>query len=273
MKLSTDDAALYYKLTWPLHFYVNQRLKILPRVSTLEAYVECDYEDKLKVRNALYEHVELIDAFLNENPAQFTSDEITLVRDWKNFVAGDFYIERFLSRGAILIYSHEPPQVYLVLGLMESIEEMLGGYYPLPLMIKTVLLPFKGHIIYDGLLQSYNVFFGSGIKGDLKETYLTAKQNRRIIQVLAQSPTSDRARRKPAREWGPELEELVKAVGRLKGDKTPILSETFTLLKAGAAMARAAADDPDDLETLWKFYKRVSRAERQLEAALYRAEQ
>ncbi len=61
-------------------------------------------------------------------------------------------------------------------------------------------------------------------------------------------------------------------IGRLKGDKTPILSETFTLLKAGAAMVQAAAD-PDNLETLWKFYKRVYRAERQLEAALYRAEQ
>ena len=53
----------------------------------------------------------------------------------------------------------------------------------------------------------------------------------------------------------------------------PILSETFTLLKASIAMAQAAADDPDDLETLWKSYKRVGRAERQLETALYRAEQ
>jgi hypothetical protein len=273
MKLSTDDAALYYKLTWPLQFYVNQQLKILPRASTLEAYIECDYEDKLKVRNALYEHIELIDAFLNENPAQFTPAEIALARHWKNFVAGDFYIERFLSKGAILIRGQEPPQVYLVLGLMEGIEEMLGKYYPLPLMIKTVLLPFKGQIIYDGLLQSYNVFFGGGIKGSLKETYLTAKQNGRIIQSLDQPPSRDRARRKPMRDWEAELEELVKAVNRFKGDKTPILSETFTLLKASTAMAQAAADDPDDLEALWKLFKRVSRAERQLETALYRAEQ
>ena len=36
---------------------------------------------------------------------------------------------------------------------MDSLEELLGRHYRPPVMIKTVLLPFKGQIIYDGLVQ------------------------------------------------------------------------------------------------------------------------
>ena len=276
MKISSEDVALYYKLMWPLQFYVNQKLNIFPDVASVEAYVkDYEYEDKLPVRDALYEHIELIDAFVDENPAHLTEAELAIVQSWKNFVAGDFHIERFLKKGAILIRSNDPPQVYLVLGLMDSLEEMLGYYYRPPIMIKTVLLPFRGQIIYDGLIQTYNIFFGGGIKGRLKETYMAAKQNQRIIETLdpvLQAKQQEKTRRKPARDWRPEVDELVRVVNKLKGGKVPIQSEAFRLLKASAFLAQAVAHNPDDLDALWKLDNRVFRALRQLEAALNRAE-
>jgi hypothetical protein len=36
-------------------------------------------------------------------------------------------------------------------------------------MVKAVLLPFNGQIVYDGLFQSRNIIFGGGIKSDLKQ--------------------------------------------------------------------------------------------------------
>ncbi len=36
MKLSTDDAELFFKLMWRLQFYVNQKQQILPDVNLLD---------------------------------------------------------------------------------------------------------------------------------------------------------------------------------------------------------------------------------------------
>ena len=106
MNLSPDDVALYYKLMWPLQFYVNQKLNIVPKVKSVEDYANNHaYEDKLPVRNALYEHIDLLKAFVDENPAQLSVEELTIVQTWKNYVAGDFFIERFLKAGTIF---HKP---------------------------------------------------------------------------------------------------------------------------------------------------------------------
>ena len=157
MKLSPNEVALFYKLMWPLQFYVNQQLNLLPDVDSVETYAnDYDFEEKLPVRNALYEHSELIDTFVAENPAHLTGEELALVRSWKKFVAGDFYLERFLKKGAIFIHSGKSSQVYVVLGLTESLEAMFQHYYRPPILVKTVLLPFKGRIIYDGLFPFIN---------------------------------------------------------------------------------------------------------------------
>jgi hypothetical protein len=66
MKLSLEDAELFYKLMWPLQFYVNQQRQILPNVDSLEAYIACPQPDKLQVRTALYEDIDLVDAFRRE---------------------------------------------------------------------------------------------------------------------------------------------------------------------------------------------------------------
>ncbi len=127
MKLSPAEVALYYKLMWPLQFYVNQKLNILPDVDSLEVYVEYyDSEDKLPVRNALYENPKLIEAFISENPAPLSEAELAIVQSWKNFVAGDFYVDRFLKKGAIFITAGEPSPVYVVLGLTDSLKDFFS---------------------------------------------------------------------------------------------------------------------------------------------------
>jgi len=43
---------------------------------------------------------------------------------------------------------------------------------------KFTLLPFKGHIVYDGLVSSYKISFGPGIRRSLNENFKEA-----VIQV------------------------------------------------------------------------------------------
>ncbi len=274
MKLSPEDVALFFKLMWPLQLYVNRQRNILPGVDTIEAYVKRSQDDKFQVRNNLYEHIDLLDGFVAQNPAHLSADELAIVQSWKRFVAGDFYIERFLKSGAILITASDPPRVYTVLGLTQSLEEILAYAYRPPIMVKAVLLPFKGRIIHDGLLHAYSIFFGSGIRGDLREIYMTAKQKGNIIETLDPEPEAQprKAQRKPARDWRPEIDALVQSADQLKGGQTTVQGEAFGLLKASARLAQAAVHTPGDLEALWDAEKRVHRMLQRLATALGRAE-
>jgi len=196
------------------------------------------------------------------------------VAGWKRFVAGEFMVERFLKKGAIFIAGQEPPNVYLVLGLHSSIEEILPPYGA-PYYVKAVLLPFRGRIIYDGLLEPYSLFFGSGIRGSLRETYLRAKQRGEIIETLSAPVRAGTAA--PARptgaasDLGPALDEIVSAAEKLKASNAPVASAALAVLRAGALLARDAATDPLDLTALWEHEEKVRRALIRLEKTLNRA--
>ena len=147
----------------------------------------------------------------NEND----SDKREILQSWKHCVNGQFFIERHLKSGSVFIGRPETPDtadttdngnngnkdnrsvisaakkednhdsVFLVCGLNSSIEEMFpSDYFPLPVIVKATLLPFKGRIITDGLVQRYNIFSGGGVKKMLRETYSEAKINGRIITSL-----------------------------------------------------------------------------------------
>jgi hypothetical protein len=57
-------------------------------------------------------------------------------------------------------------------------------------LVTTVLLPFRGKIIYDGLVSGYNITFGGGIKRTLNEEYKQAKEAFGIITSLGDDMAS-----------------------------------------------------------------------------------
>ena len=141
-------------------------------------------------------NIELIDAFVSENPFNLPEDELEIVRSWKDLVAGEFYVYRCLKNYTIFLTTSEPVVAYGVLSLMDSFEDLIGPR--LPHLCKTVLLPFKGQIVYDGLLAGYNITFGSGIRRRLKESYDDAKERQGIITPSRPPPSClDQPRSKP----------------------------------------------------------------------------
>ena len=130
--------------------------------------------------------MDLIDAFVSENPFNLPDEELEIVRSWKHLVAGQFYVYRCLKKYTIFLTTREPVVAYGVLSLMDSFEDLIGPR--LPHLCKTVLLPFKGQIVYDGLLAGYNITFGSGIRRRLKDSYDDAKERQGIITSLPPPP-------------------------------------------------------------------------------------
>ena len=272
MNLSKDDADLFFRLMWEVQFYVNRRLEILPGVGSVEAYQKLSSQDKIKVRDALYKHIDLLDDFIAQDPAGLSADELQIVSHWKRFVAGEFFIVRYLKRHAVFISSGKSSKVYSVLGLYDSLDVVLSGR-PLPVLAQAVLLPFKGQIIYEGLLMSRNIMFGGGIRGELNETYQTAKQNGEIIESL--EPGVEPARKpkpkKPARDWGPVLDGVVETTEQLKQADSVMQTRAFGVLKASAKLAQVAAHDPSATSDIAEQFKSVRRAVKQMETALSRA--
>ena len=141
--------------------------------------------------------------------------------------------------------------------------------------VRTVLLPFKGQIVYDGLMQPYRVIFGGGIKGELKETYLTAKQNCRVITSLGEpiyAQAGDETITLP--DNGPTITELQKMARKLRGSKDApaVWTPSFKLAQAALDLAAAAIHSPDNVADLWVEYGKVMKLTSRMENILMRAD-
>src|SRR5581483_6850341 len=87
---------------------------------------------------------------------------------WQHFIHGKFYVFRELKKYTVFLTADKKPTIaYGVLALSQPFDELVGPY--LPVLTETVLLPFKGMIVYDGLMTGYNISFGGGIKRMLNE--------------------------------------------------------------------------------------------------------
>lgn len=301
MNLPPDDANLFYEMMFPLQLHLGRRAGILKDCPDVAAYKKLPFETMLKARDALVEHPDWIDRYCEENPDGRTPDEIAILRGWKHAVAGTFVLERLLAKHAILVDDGKKPTVYGALGLLSPLDEMFPRE-ALPIMLKAVLLPFKGRVVLDGLYSLYNVRLGRGYAADYREIYLRAKQNGRIIERLAGDPwkvpgetsgtaalpgvATASAGRPPVRKGGrpkkehpdpaailsaiePELERLIPNPAG-----SPAQKAAFELLKHGALLAKCATvghDLPGALAKEWDAYNLVLKELRKVWRILKRA--
>jgi len=54
----------------------------------------------------------------------------------------------------------------------------------LPMMIETVIIPFKDKIIYDSLIQRHNVIVGKNMRQSFNEKYIEIKKKNGIKNIL-----------------------------------------------------------------------------------------
>lgn len=273
MHLSADEAALFYKLNAALLLDLNRHLHILPTIQTHQAFIDAPFADKVKLRDALYDHPELIDQFVTENPQRLLPEELAEVASWKHFVRGDFYILRFLKRHAILLDSGSPPKAYGVVGITEEIENLIPAA-ALPARVETVLLPFRGRIIYDGVIRTSSVIFGPGIQRGLNETYRVARESRGVLERLDLRDDTERVRprqrRAPQPPLLPSAERIAREVESLKGADTAAERRALAVLRAAAHLLCEIADDAEDWDQAVKDIRRTRTALTHLEREVER---
>jgi hypothetical protein len=204
------------------------------------------------------------------NPQKLSAAHLAIVESWKQFIRGDFFIERYLKKYAVFI---QDQKVYGVLALNDSFEEMLP-HDPLPMYVSATLLPFRDKIIYDGLIGSYSIYLGGGISSELKEIYLTAKQNGTILERLDIQRQFTEQRKQSLKNWLPEVDKILADAKRLQakaGDPAQY-GPIFALTKASLELNKAVVTNPDDLDALRTALKIVQKAVKRVERTLFRAE-
>ena len=247
MTLLPEDGKLFFELMWKLQYYVNQKNGFHKNITSFVEYANLPTEKKLKARNALWEHPELIEAYVQENPDALPSEELEIIRKWKSFVKGSFFLLRHLKKGSIFIGDGE--QIYSVHGIQDALEEVIPSY-ALPQMVIAILLPFKGQIVYDGLLEGYSIHIGSGIRSNLNYTYTVAKQKDRIITTLEPDLAVPKII-KPKKTALPQLKELTAAMAKVKGDG-PLQNSALNLARLCLGLSITDAEGtftPGEIET------------------------
>ncbi len=269
MNLSQQDADQFYQLMWGLQNYVNHQLQLVDGVSTPDEVGELPQDEKVILRNAVYEHSQLITDYTRENPDKLEQESLDIVAGWVSFISGDFYIERYLKNHAIFMGADK---VFAVKALYDPFDIIIPKSR-LPCSVSAVLLPFKGQIVFDGLMFGRNIYFGGNMTASMKDDYLRAKQNGRIIDTWPPSvQTADKARVKTT-SWAKDITRLQKAAKPLKGGagQPPLNSPAFSLVKNSIELANQAVQSAD-ADTLRVTLKSIKRAVTQIENILYRME-
>jgi len=276
MLVTPDEATLYWKLHWALLAHTNRRLNIILDAATLDEVLLISTPEKMEIREAFYKDPNLLESFITENPEHLPSDESAIVASWRHRVSGNFYIVRYLKRYAVFLSTTEPQHLYGVLGLTETLDDVLGGR-PLPIYVQAVLLPFKDKIIYDGLLGGYNIYFGGGIRSSVKKTYNRLKRREGIVERLVgpdgepkvQTSLDRRAPRKPPPDWRPVVDEIVTQTDKIRRTATPAQGAAARLLRATARISQATLHQPEATEDHLKQLRQVRAALTRLENILY----
>lgn len=266
MTLAPEDGKLFFELMWNLQYYVNQKRGVHKNIRSREEYIKISTEKKLEARNALWEHPELIESYVRENPDGLERERLAIIEKWTGFVKGTFYIFRHLKKGSIFI-GGEPEQVYSVHGVLDDLDEIIPSY-ALPQMMQAILLPFKGIIIYDGLLLGYNnIHFGGGIRSNLNQTYTAAKQKDRIITTLELDLMAPKVV-KPKDTALPQLKMLAATMAKVKGDGT-LQTSALTLARLCLEISIADAEGQE----IEPQARKISRASNRLRNLLNNMEE
>lgn len=181
MKLPKNETDRFYRLFRNVCQFVNENEKIYPGLDDLRTAEFLNQDVMYVLSEDFFSSPELIDEYVRSNPDHLAEEELEIVESWKTNIHDRFLIERILKKGAMLIGSNE--MVYQMVGLVSDPEELFGNR-PLPVMIETTLIPYKGKIIYPSVLSVMPVTFGPGIRANLKEIYLDAKNHGEIITNL-----------------------------------------------------------------------------------------
>jgi hypothetical protein len=186
MTLQPQEVTIFFNNWLKLLAFVNDKHKLVKDFGHPESPVGLQYEAIVKLKTKLWENVSIIDEYI-DTVWDLPRSDIQVLKGWKNKIEGTFVIVRHLKKYSVFL-DDTNDLLYGVIGITNSISEIITPDV-LPMMVKTVLLPFGDQIIYDSIFHVHNVQFGPNIRRNCKEQYSEIKEKKGIISTLSQTST------------------------------------------------------------------------------------
>jgi hypothetical protein len=170
MTIPLSDARDFFRIIKLLDVFFTRRLRMLKDTSLDEIN---------RQRGAAFATPELVGDYVKENPDTLSAADLDTVRSWpQHIISGQFLIHKERKDGCLFSNSGKNPgqsRIYLVKGLTQPISELVPF---LPCFVEARLLPFRGHIITDGLIAPMMVSLGRNMRtsfaAELKESLATS---------------------------------------------------------------------------------------------------
>jgi hypothetical protein len=169
-----DFLRLYLLL---LHFAGKSR-GIVAKNQTFSAFMNTSLEVKVNCRDAIYSPTPLIQDFIQSEESLSEQDKFD-ASEWERFISGDFVALKHTKNHSIFLPLKDAQEAYAVNSLTSDLGEVLDT----PVIIKTVLLPFRGKILCDGLI-SFGVFIGRNMELELKAEFKKLQKSGKLLKKL-----------------------------------------------------------------------------------------
>ena len=170
---------LFFEIWRPLLQYANQKSGLYPQINLADPN-GTDVDKGSEVAKWLWEHLAELDAYLSENPT-LPEEHQRVISGWKKCIHHTWFIERHLKNGTVFLGRGR--YAFLVKGLCSTIQEMTA-FLGMPIAVTATLLPFRGQIVTDGFIGYLPYSLGPGFREILKNQYMEAKRERRLIDHL-----------------------------------------------------------------------------------------
>ncbi len=150
--LNEQEATLFYELYYSLLEYVNDKYKVCENVDRI-LNQRISILDILEIRKCFVEHKEIIDEFIVECKSFFSDDEIEIIKGFKDFIYGYFMVIKYEEDYTLFMNGKE---IYGAIGTHINVSDDVLDIN-LPVYANWMLLPYKGKIVWDGLLYQYSL--------------------------------------------------------------------------------------------------------------------
>lgn len=165
--LSKKDAQLYYKLYFGLLDFTNKKYNIKLNYSIRKKKGINPYDIQDIVKKFWECKDNIIDEFCCVNPYRFNKEELDIIKGFKKGFRDNFVMVEHTEEYTAFMNMNK---VYMIKGITSNIDETISNDL-LPTFVETSILPFKGYLIYDGLLMSYPINFGPGFYRAVSNDY------------------------------------------------------------------------------------------------------
>lgn len=158
--LKKEDAKLFYKLYFALLEYINNKYH-LSNIKKIYKQNGINPNDLYPINEYLWEHKNMIDDFIKDNPYKFNKEELKIVEGFKTGIKDNFVIAGYDEEYTKIL--NDDGKLYMIKGINSNIEEIIPSN-KIPAFINTTLLMFKDKIIFNGFFTTHEIKFGNDFK-------------------------------------------------------------------------------------------------------------